>query len=325
MVRQLFRCAVRAQANYDSVVRLRLNAMLVMAALIGAVLRAQPPDRDGRHFRTGVELTLVNATVRDAQGRLVTGLPREAFDVYEDSELQRVTQFTNERVPVSLGVLLDTSDSMFGQRLKDARAAVEYFLFNLLEPTDEYFILSFNHAPHIVTPWTTTPDVVQRALGNLKAWGGTAVYDAVVASLPMFVKRGRERAALLVISDGADTASDAPLRSVNSALLRSDAFAYAIAVDSPERQPINTRVNPTALRAITDQSGGRTEVVHSSAEIADAAARIADELNHQYLLGYTSSHGADGQFHSIRVRMRDPDYKVRARNGYVATPVNKSS
>ena len=84
-------------------------------------------------------------------------------------------------------------------------------------------------------------------------------------------------------------------------------------------------MNPTALRAITDQSGGRTEVVHSSAEIADAAARIADELNHQYLLGYTSSHGADGQFHSIRVRMRDPDYKVRARNGYVATPVNKSS
>ena len=152
---------------------------------------------------------------------------------------------------------------MFGQRLKDAHTAVEYFLFNLLDDTDEYFVLSFNHQPHILTGWTATPEVVSRALGRLKAWGGTAVYDAVVASLPMFVKRSRQRAAILIVSDGADTASDATLREVHSALLRSDAFAYAIAIDSPERQPINTRVNPTALREITDTSGGRTEVVYS--------------------------------------------------------------
>jgi VWFA-related protein len=165
--------------------------------------------------------------------------------------------------------------------------------------------------------------VVSRALGGLKAWGGTAVYDAVVASLPMFVKRSRQRAAILIISDGADTASDATLREVHSALLRSDAFAYAIAIDSPERQPINTRVNPTALREITDTSGGRTEVVYSTNDISEAAARIADELNHQYLLGYTSSHGADGKYHSIRVRVPHTDYRVRARGGYVAAPVTK--
>ena len=122
----------------------------------------------------------------------------------------------------------------------------------------------------------------------------------------------------MIVSDGADTASDSNVRDVRNALLRSDAFIYAIAVDSPSRQAINTRVNPQALREITDQSGGRTEVVQSTSELQAATARIANELSHQYLLGYTSSHGADGRFHSIRVRVNRGEYKVRARNGYVA-------
>jgi Ca-activated chloride channel family protein len=217
-------------------------------------------------------------------------------------------------------VLLDTSDSMFGQRIKDARAAVERFLFELLDPGDEYFVLSFNHRPHILTRWTNTPEVIRHALEGLRPTGGTAVYEAVVASLPMFVTRSRQRAAVLVISDGADTASTATIREVHSALLRSDAFVYAIAIDSPEPRAINTRVNPTSLRAITDDSGGRTEVVQSSGDLVDATSRIADELNKQYLVGFTSSHGADGKYHSIRVRVQGTDYKVRARNGYVATP-----
>lgn len=303
----------------------RLGLNLFFTILLGGstIVGQDQVFRDDRLFRSGIEITSITATVRDDQGRLVTDLGRDAFEVYEDGEAQTVSQFTNERVPISLAVLLDASDSMFGQRLKDAHTAVEYFLFNLLDDTDEYFVLSFNHQPHILTRWTATPEVVSRALGGLKAWGGTAVYDAVVASLPMFVKRSRQRAAILIVSDGADTASDATLREVHSALLRSDAFAYAIAIDSPERQPINTRVNPTALREITDTSGGRTEVVYSTADIGEAAARIADELNHQYLLGYTSSHGADGKYHSIRVRVPNTDYRVRARGGYVAAPVTK--
>ena len=113
------------------------------------------------------------------------------------------------------------------------------------------------------------------------------------------------------------------MRDIRSALLRSDAFVYAIAIDSPERQPINTRVNPEALREITAESGGRTEIVRNSADLDDATARIAEELNSQYVLGYTSPRGADGQFHSIRVRISGKDYRVRARNGYVAIPLTK--
>ena len=297
-----------------------------IAAVILAVVGLGAQDqvlRDLHRFRTGIELTAVTATVRDAQGHLVTGLTRDAFEVYEDGERQTISQFTNERVPIGLGLLLDTSDSMFGQRLKEARAAVEQFLFELLSSEDEYFILTFNHQAHVLTPWTSMPDVVRKAMDRLRAWGGTAAYDAVLSALPMYAKRSKARAALLIISDGADTASDASVRSVRSALLRSDAFAYAIAIDAPDHQAINTRVNPTTLREITDDSGGRTEVVHGTAELAGATSRIADELNHQYVLGYTSMKGADGKYHSIRVRVPGADYRVRARNGYVAAPTSQ--
>jgi len=140
----------------------------------------------------------------------------------------------------------------------------------------------------------------------------------VLAALPTLARRSRERAALVVISDGADTASDTSLRDLRSALLRSDAFVYAVAIDSPQPQPINTRVNPTALGEVTNPTGGHTEVVHDTADLAVATARIAEELNSQYVLGYASPHPGDGQYHSIRVRVTTPGFRVRARNGYVA-------
>jgi Ca-activated chloride channel family protein len=302
-----------------------LRVLVVLACASWVYAETQPPLKDPRSFRSSVELTTVTATVTDKDGRLITGLDRDAFDLFEDGDRQTITQFTRERVPVSLGLLLDVSDSMFGQRLKDARIAVEHFLFDLLDPADQYFLLAFNHEPHVLTKWTTTSKDISRALDEVRPFGGTAVYDAVVAALPMMERRGRQRAAIVVISDGADTASDAALRDVRAALLRSDAFVYAIAIDSSERQPINTRIQPGALREITSQSGGLTEVVHDAAGLDSATRMIAEELSHQYLLGYTSTRAADGQFHSIRVRVRGTDYRVRARTGYVAAPITKPS
>jgi len=300
-----------------------LVSMLIAAAAIAAAGQAAPPAGP---FRAAVDLTAVNATVVDRDGHLVRELPLGAFDLFEDGILQTITQFTNERVPVSLGILLDISDSMFGRRLDDARAAVDRFLFDLLDPADEFFLMAFNHKPRALTGWTQARGDVQRALGGLQATGGTAIYDAIVESMPLVDARTRARAALLVISDGADTASTATLRDVRSALLRSDAFIYAIAIDSPERQPINTRVNAQVLREITAESGGRTEIIRSSTDLIEATARIAEELNSQYVLGYTSPRGADNQFHSIRVRIRgtgNGEYRVRSRNGYIATPLRR--
>jgi VWFA-related protein len=221
-------------------------------------------------------------------------------------------------VPIGLGLLLDVSDSMRGQRIADARAAVARFLFELLGPDDEFFVMAFNHAPRVIAPWTSRPDQVQARLDALRPSGGTSIYDAVMASLPLFEERSRQRASIVLISDGADTASDAKIRDVRSGLLRSDAFVYAVAIDPPDTRPINARVNPYALREITDDSGGRTEVVHDTSDLAAATARIADELNHQYVLAYTSARAPDGQYHSLRVRVLRPDHRVRARRGYVA-------
>lgn len=304
-----------------------MHRRTILLAAIGAgaaVLAAQDERlRDQRPLRSSVELTTVTATVTDKDGRLVTGLPREAFQVFEDGDPQAIAQFTHERVPVALGLLLDASDSMFGQRIKDARAAVEHFLFELLHPDDRFFLLAFNHEPHVLTKWTASAGDVRRALDEVRPFGGTAIYDAIIAGLPLMERRDRQRAAIVVVSDGADTASDATVREARTALLRSDAFVYAIAIDSPDRQPINTRVNAEALREITSQSGGLTQIVHDAAGLDAATRTIAEELNSQYLIGYSSTRGADGQFHSIRVRVRGGEYRVRARNGYVAVPPTK--
>jgi VWFA-related protein len=307
---------VRATAG-----RLALIALACAGAALAAQSPAQPPVKDDRPFSSGVEITSVTATVTDKNGKLIHDLPSELFEIYEDGVRQTITQFTRDRVPIGLGVLLDVSDSMYGQRIQDARAAVDRFLFELLDPADEFFLTAFNHAPRSLTGWTRDQTEVQRALAGVRPSGGTAIYDAIVSSMPLVERRNRQRAALLVISDGADTASSATLRDVRSALLRSDAFVYAIAIDSPEHRAINTRINPQLLREITTESGGRTEVVERTADLQEATARIAEELNSQYLLGFSSAKGADGQFHSLRVRVTSGDYRVRARNGYVATPV----
>jgi Ca-activated chloride channel homolog len=303
----------------------RVGILLLAAVLASHTYAAQGPGSGrGARFRSGVDLVTVSATVVDGEGHLVTGLPREAFEIFEDGERQRIAQFTNERVPISVAVLLDVSDSMFGQRYQDARAAAERFLFDLLDSADEYSVVAFNHEPHILTAWTQTPDVVRRAFDVLQPFGSTAMYDAVLATIPLIAARDKPRTSILIISDGADTASDATIRDVRSALVRSDAFVYAIAIDPPKRQAINQGVNIASLTELTTNSGGHTEVVHDTSDLIAATSNIADELNKQYVLAYSSPRAPDGGYHSIRVRAGSA-FRVRARNGYIAAPRQRNS
>lgn len=263
-------------------------------------------------------MTVVTATVRDAEGRLATGLPRDAFEVYEDGVAVPIAQFTSERVPIGLGLLLDVSDSMFGRKIRDAQEAVERFLVRLLAPADAFFVMAFNHEARLLFGWKESPEGVHDALARLKPTGSTAIYDAIAASLPFIDNRPRERAAIVLITDGEDSASEVSLHDLRPALLRTDAFVYAIAIDSSEPQAIARKLNLGALNDITGQSGGRTEVIRSSADLDAATANIAEELNTQYVLGYSSPHQGDGKYHGIRVRVKMDGYRVRARNGYVA-------
>lgn len=296
--------------------------LAVLACCAAALTAAPGPQRreDGvQVFRAGVDLVQVTATVVDGDGRLVGDLDRDDFEISEDGQPQPLTHFTRDRVPLSLGVVLDISQSMFGQRMDDARLALDQFLADRLDPADEVFVIVFNHSPEVEVPWTLGPRRVRHRLDHIRPWGGTSIYDAMMEALPMFDTRANQRAAVVLVSDGSDTGSRADVRDVRRQLRRSDAFVYAIAIDSPETRAINDRVNPHALREITTESGGYTEVVHDSPELAPATARIADELNHQYTLSYAPRRPADGTYRSIRVRVAG-DHRVRHRRGYVADP-----
>ena len=285
----------------------------VVGAFAGALV-AQTPS-----FKSAIETVLVTVTVTDANGRLIIGLTRDDFEVFEDGERQPVTQFTDERVPVSLGVLLDASDSMRGRPIVDARSAVNRFVADLLEPEDEAFVAAFNHLPRFVVPWTRPPATLTSQLDALRPTGGTALYDALVASAPFFDLRAHTRSALVVISDGADTASERSLQQAREVIRRTDPFVYAIAIDSADARA-STRVNPDALREITGPTGGYTEVVRSAEDLGPATERIAYELNHQYTIGYTPHRAPDGAWRMIRVRVKDGAYLARSRRGYFSDP-----
>src|SRR6476659_1604662 len=142
-------------------------------------------DQESFRFKTGVELINVTATVTDENGRFVSGLGKDDFRVYQDEQLQTVTHFTNERVPVSLGIVLDTSGSMEGEKIVAAREAINSFLDQLNDPDDEVFLYRFDNHPVLVEGWTHDKRRVSYDLARIQPRGGTALYDAVADAVPL--------------------------------------------------------------------------------------------------------------------------------------------
>ena len=365
-------------------VRLRALFLVVAALTLVATVQGQrvdgpqgtPPSSDTFRFKSGVELVNVTATVSDSNGRFVPGLTRDDFVVYEDDVQQTVTQFSAERVPVSLGIALDTSGSMAGGKIEAAKAALDRFLYDLLGREDEIFLYRFSDQPLLLQDWTVDRLSLARALGRIAPSGGTALYDTVAEAIPMARQGRRQKKALLIISDGNDTSSRIGADEVRQLIRRSEVLVYAVGIDGDDvnlvpRAPIgrpqprrpmpptprpfpggpgrrpwgvlpqvqqppvfgpiggpnggwrNTpgddRVNIDALRDLTDDSGGRTEIVRRLMDLNPATTSIADELSKQYYLGYTSTNGEkDGKWHAIRVALKSGPYRVRARRGYVA-------
>jgi len=347
---------------------------LIAAAAVLVVTgsaRVAGQKQDEFKFRSGVDLVNVTATVTDRNGRFVPGLRQEDFIVYEENELQEVSHFSNERVPVSLGIVLDTSGSMVGDKLTSALMAIDRFLTKLLAPEDEIFLYKFSSVPELVQDWTTDRQRLSRAIRRVNAGGGTAMLDALAESVPLAQTGQNRKRAIVLISDGNDTDSQTSLKEIKQLIRESEVMVYAIGIDGnaettfgppaptnfpplptpfpgggrrprgpggvilpqfqwPFPQPRgrgtvrmgggDERVNVGALRDITDDSGGRTEVVRSARDLDPATANIADELSRQYYLGYSSTTEKDGRWHAIRVETRDKSLRVRARRGYIATP-----
>jgi VWFA-related protein len=354
--------------------KIGISALLALFVITsGSKVTGQRQDEgktdDSFRFKSGVELINVTATVTDRNGRFVPGLRQEDFTIYEDNVRQDISHFSNERVPVSLGIVLDTSGSMSGEKLDNALSAIDRFLTTLLDPTDEIFIYGFSNYPTLLQEWTTDRRRLSRVVARINAGGGTAMYDALAEAVPMAQTGQNRKKAVLLISDGNDTNSDTRLSAVKQLIRETEVMVYAIGIDGtadtttfgiplpPTRQPIpipfpipggrrpggrggimlpfqnwpwqqprgqqmpgNDRVNVNALREITDDSGGRTEIVRSGRDLDPATANIADELSRQYYLGYASTEKKDGRWHAIRVDLKDTSLHIRARRGYIATP-----
>jgi len=342
---------------------MRAPHALIFAALIAATAVAGAQSQEGFRFKSGVDLVNVTATVTDEDGRFVSGLRREDFTVYEDGKLQDVSHFSNDRVPVSLGIVLDTSGSMSNEKMSAARSAIDRLIYDLLDKDDELFLVDFSTRARLRQDWTTDRNLISRAVRETNATGGTAIYDAVSTAIPTAQAGTHVKKALLLISDGNDTNSATSVGSLRQQIRESEVLVYALGIDGSGRRvdvarppvqiplplpfpfpggrrprpglpPIGggsggssggwpgapgDRVNADALRQITDDTGGRTEIVRGSEGLGPATARIADELSKQYYLGYSSNIERDGQWHSIRVNVRDRRLTVRARRGYVAS------
>ncbi len=312
-------------------------------------------DQGGASFKSGVDLINVNATVTDGEGRFVSGLRKEDFTVYEDGQPQEITHFNNERAAVSLGLALDTSGSMTSDKMSAARAAIDRFVYDLLGPDDDLFFLQFANRPHVVQEWTTDRRAISRAVARVFPAGGTALYDAIAEGVPIADNGRHSKKALLVISDGNDTNSRISIGELRAVIRGSEVLVYALGIDSTatqtrngpriqlpiplpfpipggrgrrlppivggngQRTPRVERVNAGALLQITDDTGGRTEIVRGFRDLDGATARLADELSKQYYLGYVSPGARDGRWHDIRVEVKDRRLAVRARRGYLAS------
>src|SRR5436305_1578207 len=190
------------------------------------------PQEDGFRFRSGIELINVTATVSDSSGRFVPGLRKEDFAVYEDDQPMEVTHFSAERVPVSLGIALDTSGSMAGEKLQEAQTALDRFLYELLDRQDEIFIYRFSNYPTLLQSWTTDRQLLTRALGRITPNGGTAMYDAIAEAIPLAQQGKNRKKALLLVSDGNDTASSTGILPVKQMIRESEVLVYAIGIDA---------------------------------------------------------------------------------------------
>lgn len=336
-----------------------LTLIVIVVAIGTASVGAQ--DQEGFRFRSGIELVNVTATVTDRNGRFVEGLRKEDFTVYEDGAPQEISHFSNEPVPVSLGILLDASGSMTPDKMSAAQTAIERFVNELLNEEDEMFFVRFASGVDLLQHWTSAPDTMNRAVRSVTTGGSTALYDAIAESLPTAASGRNRKKALLVITDGNDTSSRTSLPQLIRQIQETEVLVYALGVDAtarrstgrvvrppiqlpipipipmpggrrpPQRLPpapggggvwsggSDDRVNAGILRQITDDSGGRTEIVRGFNGLDDATARIADELNQQYYLGYARTAEQDGRWHAIRVEVQNRRLTVRARRGYFAS------
>ena len=279
--------------------------------------QAPATNKNGGYvFYSEVQEVQLHATVVDQHNRSVTGLNKNDFQVFEDGQPQQITQFGHEDVPVSLGIIIDNSGSM-----RDKRQAVNEASINLVKssnPNDEVFVVNFNDEAYIDQDFTSDLNKLREGLEHIDSRGGTAMYDAVVASADHLAKAGRkEKKVLLIVTDGEDNASrDTLEQAVRRVQDEKGPTIYTIGLLGGEKQKRARR----ALEALALQTGGVAYFPKDLNEVDQISSSIAHDIRSQYLIQYRPNRPQqNGEYRTVRVEAHAGGYgklQVRTKTGY---------
>ena len=261
-------------------------------------------------FSSGVNLVEVYAAVTDRAGNPVTGLTRDDFTVLEDGHPQSLSAFAEGDFSLSLAMAIDRSFSMGPKQLPTAVGAARTLLGEL-RPQDQSMIVAIGSEIEVLAPLSTDRPAEMRAVSALTPWGTTGLHDAIIQSIDA-IQAAKGRRALLLLSDGTDRYSTATAAEALDRARRSDVMIYPVAIG---------RTRPPLFAELATLTGGRSFQPKTPAEANLVMRTIANELHHQYLLGYTPSRPiirGEEQWRTITVRVNRPDVTVRARDGYLA-------
>ena len=269
-------------------------------------------------FHSDVQEVLLHATVIDDKQRMVTNLDKNAFTVFEDGKPQVIKSFRHEDIPISLGIVIDNSGSMREKRAKVNKAALN--LVRASNPQDEVFVVNFSDEFFLDQPFTNKINLLQSALEKYETRGGTALYDAVVASADELKRHGKlQKKILFVVTDGEDDASRESLEQAVRRLQEENGpTVYAIGVLGDERQ----RRAKRALQTISERTGGIAFFPRTLDEVDQISSTVARDIRNQYTIGYKpTTPKTAGGYRAIRVEARASGHgklTVRTRSGYYA-------
>lgn len=315
----------------------RSVAVVICAGLVGLLLtgatgRAPFPGatrQAGARYRVDVDLVRLSVTARDAKDAIIHDLKPEEFQVLEDGVEQQPTLFGHHEAPISVVVLFDASGSMAGDKLMHAKDAVINFV-GALEREDETLVVAFNDRVDALGDFGLDAKTIERATKRLGARGGTRLYDAVVDSSRVIADATRkDKRAILILSDGEDTASIRGLEQAVEAVKSAEVPVYAIGIEmddwapGPAGDPLWRRLSGPraidALKRLTDDTGGWTYPIVAAKRCKEICVRVAEELRNQYLFGYyPTNREKDGRWRTIAVRTTRPGVTLFTRAGYYA-------
>src|SRR5579863_3042828 len=277
--------------------------------------------RPGALIRMNVDMVLVPVTITDPMNRLVTGLEKEDFQIYENNGQQKISSFASEDAPVSIGIIFDLSGSMTSKLVR-ARDSILQFI-KTANPEDEFFVIGFNDRPELIEDFTSSVEDIEARLATVHSGHRTALLDAIYYGVEKMKEAKHQRKALLVVSDGGDNRSRYTEGEVRSQVRESDTEIYSIGIFDPYAATPEERTGPTLLNELSEETGGRLYRVDDVAEMGDIAEKISTELRNQYVIGYTPKDlNRDGKWRKVKVKLNPPpglpQLTVHARTGYYA-------